>query len=119
MWAFILNDLKALISKIESIAVTLWQDVEQAFPAAEQAAIKDLIPLAQQIVNDLNNQGGLTGKEIVAEALAQIETALVKAGKDFIITLATQAVAIAIANAGVQTAAGNSGNMPDGNSSGS
>lgn len=118
MWGIILADLKALVSKLESMAYSLWTDIEQAFPAAEQAAIKDLMPLAQQIISDLDNQGGLTGKQIVAEALSQIETALINAGKDFVITLATQAIAIEMAKQGIKTAAGNSGNLAGGTQTG-
>lgn len=112
--------LKSLITLIEtklesfgSELVTIW---EESYPPAAHQAILDLLPLGSQIIKDLQNQGGLSGKEIASEALSQMETALVSAGKDFVITFAIQAIAIIMQQQGVSTAAGNGGNLPGGNS---
>lgn len=68
-----------------------------AFPAAEQAAIAALIPLGTSIITDLQSSGTLTNKQIGIEALAQMETALIAAGKDFIMTFAMQAISTVMA----------------------
>lgn len=115
MWASILAGLKAIIATLESDAMNFWHDIEAAFPAASQAAIADMAPLALSIVSDLNNQAGLNGKQIASEALAQLETALMNAGKDFIIAEATGAIAIAMGKSGTQTASGNGGVLQGGN----
>lgn len=115
MWTAILSALKGIISQIENGLSKFWQDIEEAFPDASQAAISELTPLAMTIVNDLNGQSGLSGKQVVSEALAQVETALLAAGKTFIIQEALGAIAIAVAKTGTQTAAGNGGVLPQGN----
>lgn len=97
MWKIILADLKALLAKIESFGSELISIFEEAFPTAEQAAIADLLPLGKQIITDLQNQGNLTGKQIASEALVQMETALIAAGKDFVVTFVMQAISIVMA----------------------
>jgi hypothetical protein len=101
MWTVILNDLRALLAKVESLAqaaenefITIWS---AAFPAAEQAAIQALLPLGTTIITDLQSSGTLTSKQIASEALAQMETALVAAGKDFVMTFAMQAISTVMA----------------------
>lgn len=122
-WQGILSTLKDLVSiieaKLEALGSELVTIFEQAFPAAEQAAIADLIPLGKQIITDLQNQGNLTGKQIASEALIQMETALVAAGKDFVVTFAMQAVSIVMAqqvgNTSTATStASNAGTLPGG-----
>ena len=114
MWASILTALKGIIATLESDAMSFWHDIEAAFPAASQAAIAEMAPLAQQIVSDLNNQSGLNGKQIAGEALTQLEAALMNAGKDFVIAEATGAIAIAMGKTGTQTQSGNGGNLTGG-----
>lgn len=118
-----LNALKNMISTIETKLEALGSELvtifEQSFPAAEQAAIQELLPLGKQIITDLQNQGNLTGKQIAAEALAQIETALLAAGKDFVVTFAMQAISIIMAQQVGNTSSAtstisNSGNLPAG-----
>ena len=86
--------VKAELQKIGTEFYVIWC---AAFPAAEQAAIAALIPLGTQIVSDLQSSGTMTNKQIAAEALAQMETALLAAGKDFVITFAMQAVSTVMA----------------------
>ena len=107
---------KGWLASLESEMILIWQ---QAFPAAEQAAIAALIPMGQQIITDLQNQGNLTGKQIASEALEQMETALVAAGKDFVITFAMQAVSTVMAQKVGNTATAtstvsNGGSLPGG-----
>ena len=118
-----LSGLKNLIAEIEAKLEALGSELvtvfEEAFPAAEQAAIADLLPLGKQIVTDLQNQGNLTGKQIAAEALAQLETAMVAAGKDFVVTFGMQAISIVMAqqvgNSSTATSTvSNGGNLPGG-----
>jgi len=88
------NTLKAWLQEAETELEVIWG---AAFPAAEQAAIAALLPLGTSIIKDLQSSGTLTSKQIAAEALAQMETALVAAGKDFVITFAMQAISTIMA----------------------
>lgn len=123
----VLAGLKNLISiieaKLEALGSELITIFEQSFPAAEQAAIADLLPLGKQIITDLQNQGNLTGKQIAAQALAQMETSLLAAGKDFVVTFAMQAISIVMAQQVGNTAdatanVSNGGNLPGGEQQG-
>lgn len=114
MLTVILNALKAIITQIEGKISGFWQDLEQAFPAASQAAIADMAPLALQIVSDLNGQTGLDGKQVASLALSQLETSLMAAGKTFVIAEATGAIAIAMGKTGTSTAVTNGGSLPGG-----
>jgi hypothetical protein len=116
-----LSALKNLIGSLELKLEALGSEVvtifEEAFPAAEQAAIQELFPLGTTIISDLKNQGGLTNKQIASEALAQIETALLAAGKDFVITFAMQAISIVMSQQVGNTSAStvsNGGTLPGG-----
>ena len=115
-----LNAVKALISKIEvdleAIGSALWPAIEAAFTAAEQAEINSLIPIAEGIVNGLN--AGTDPKVMFSDALAALETSLVASGKTFVLTLATQAVTLAIDNLKGSTGNGNQGVLDQGNSTG-
>lgn len=98
----------ALINALDNawIALKKWLQEEEteieilwaaSFPAAEQAAIAALLPLGTTIIQDLQSSGTLTSKQIASEALAQMETALVAAGKDFVVTFAMQAISTIMA----------------------
>ena len=89
-WIALKNWLLAAESEFEVI----WG---AAFPAAEQAAIAALMPLGASIITDLQSSGTLTSKQIASEALVQMETALVAAGKDFVVTFAMQAISTVMA----------------------
>lgn len=125
MWSVILTDLKALLAKIEAFAqeaetefLLIWQ---KSFPAAEQAAINALTPLATTIITDLQNQGGLTNKQIGLEALSQLETAAIAAGKDFVMTFAMQAISTVQAQLAGNVSAStvsNAGTLPNGTQTG-
>lgn len=86
--------LKNWLQEAETEIEILWG---AAFPAAEQAAIAALLPLGTTIIQDLQSSGTLTSKQIASEALAQMETALVAAGKDFVVTFAMQAISTIMA----------------------
>ena len=106
-----LTAIEGLIAKIkvdlEAIGSALWPAIEAAFTAAEQAEINSLIPIAEGIVNGLN--AGTDPKVMFSDALAALETSLVASGKTFVLTLATQAVTLAIDNLKGSTGTGNQG----------
>lgn len=105
-----LTAVEGLIAKIkvdlEAIGSALWPAIEAAFTAAEQAEINSLIPIAQNVLNGISTTDP---KTLFAETLAGVETSLIAAGKTFILTLATQAVTLAIDNLKGATGTGNQG----------
>lgn len=108
-----LTAIEGLISKIkvdlEAIGSALWPVIEKAFTAAEQAEINSLIPIAENVLVGVN--AGTDPKIMFSEALAALETSIVNAGKTFILTLATQALTLAIDNLKGNTGNGNQGNV--------
>lgn len=105
--------LKSWLQEAENEFEVIWAT---AFPAAESAAIAELLPLGTKIITDLQSSGTLTSKQIATEALAQMETSLVAAGKDFIVTFALQAISTIMAQkVGNVTAStvSNAGNVTD------
>lgn len=108
--------LKAGLTKLEedleAIGSVLWPAIETAFTAAEQQEINALIPMAETVVNGLN--AGDNPKELFAAALAGLETSIIAAGKTFVLTLATQAVTLAIDKLKGNTGNGNQGVLPAG-----
>ena len=115
-----LTAIEGLIAKIkvdlEAIGSALWPAIEAAFTAAEQAEINALIPIAEQVANGINNSEN--PKQLFADVLAGVETSLIASGKTFILTLAAQAVTLAIDNLKGAEGTGNAGNMPAGSSTG-
>ena len=111
--ATFLSWLKAAISKLEvdleAIGSALWPAIEAAFTAAEQAEINSLIPIAENVVNGINNE--TDPKTLFQTALAGLETSLIASGKTFVLTLATQAVTLSIDNLKGSTGTGNQGNV--------
>jgi hypothetical protein len=99
---------------LEAIGSALWPAIEAAFTAAEQAEINALIPIAENVVTGINNS--TDPKQLFADALAGLETSLVASGKTFVLTLATQAVTLAIDNLKGNTGNGNEGVLSAGNS---
>ena len=116
IWTTFLNALKGLISTVETdlaaIGSALWPAIEKAFSAAEQAEINALIPIAEGIVNGLN--AGTDPKIMFSDALAALETSLISSGKTFVLTLATQAVTLAVDNLKGSTGTGNAGIVTSG-----
>lgn len=111
-----LTAIEGLIAKIkldlEAIGSALWPAIEAAFTAAEQAEINALIPIAENVVNGINNE--TDPKTLFSTALAGLETSLIASGKTFILTLATQAVTLAIDNLKGNTGTGNQGVLQGG-----
>lgn len=106
-----LTAVEGLIAKIkvdlEAIGSALWPAIEAAFDSAEQEEINSLIPIAEEVINNLN--AGDDPKTIFSTALAALETSIVSAGKTFVLTLATQALTIAIDNLKGSSGTGNQG----------
>lgn len=111
-----LTAIETLILKIktdlEVIGSALWPAIEQAFDAAEQSEISLLIPIAENIINGINS--GTDPKTMFAEALAALEISIVNSGKAFVLTLATQALTIAIDNLKGSSGTGNGGTVTSG-----
>ena len=109
--ATFLGWLKAGIAKLEAdleaFGSALWPAIEQAFTAAEQAEINALIPIAESVVNGINE--GTDPKTLFSLALAGLETSLIASGKTFVLTLASQAVTLAIDNLKGSSGTGNQG----------
>ena len=91
---------------LEAIGSALWPAIEEAFTAAEQQEINALIPIAQEVLSGI---GTTDPKTLFAEALAGVETSLIAAGKTFVLTLASQAVTLAIDKLKGATGTGNEG----------
>jgi hypothetical protein len=104
--------LAKLKADIEAIGSALWPAIEAAFTAAEQEEIAALIPIAENVVNGLND--GEDPKTMFSTALASLETSIVATGKTFALTLATQALTIAIDNLKGSQGTGNQGTLPGG-----
>lgn len=111
-----LSAIEGLIIKIkvdlEAIGSALWPAIEAAFTTAEQAEINSLIPIAENVLAGVN--AGTDPKVMFTEALAALETSLVNAGKTFVLTLATQALTLAIDKLKGNTGAGNEGVLSGG-----
>jgi hypothetical protein len=94
---------------LEAIGSALWPAIEQAFTAAEQQEIQNLIPIAEGIVSGMD--AGEDPKAMFAAALAALETSLIASGKTFVLTLAAQAVTLAIDNLKGSSGTGNGGDV--------
>lgn len=116
-----LTAIEGLIAKIktdlEAIGSALWPAIEAAFTSAEQEEISSLIPIAENVLAGVNS--GTDPKAMFSEALAALETSIVNAGKTFVLTLATQALTIAIDNLKGAQGTGNQGNLSGGTQTGS
>jgi len=119
-WSTILQDLKALITKVESELSNAWgfvkDYVQEAFNEEEAALFPQIEKQISQLLQDEAATAGLTVKERVAMAVSELT-------KDMAVdaALAVQT----LYNAYVWTVAhriglkdGNQGNLPGGNSSG-
>lgn len=116
MWQVILNDLKALLYKVEAELQSAWNFLTSYIHEAiteEEAAIFPLIESqAAQILTDAVATQGLTVKERVALAETEIMAALVADGKTFAATLIAAYVAVTAHKLGLID--GNQGTMPGG-----
>lgn len=121
MWNVILNDLKALLAKIESEAMNVWifltSYIQEAFTEEEAALFPLIESQAAQILDDVVKTQGLTVKERVSLAETEIMAALAVDGKVAVATLVSAYVAITAhkmgltdGNQGVSSAGDFSGN---------
>lgn len=85
MWTIILNDVKAIITKIELELASVWHFANSYLKEAYTEEKATLIPLitaqAAQILVDVVKTQGLTVKQRIALAETEIMAALVQDGK--------------------------------------
>lgn len=121
MWKIILDDIKAVVAKIEAELANGWNFLVAYLKEAvteEEAALFPLIEAqAAQLLQDEAKTAGLTVKQRVAMAESEIMAALVIDGKVAAATLVAAYVAVTAHKLGLVD--GNQGVMPEGNSSGS
>lgn len=120
MWQIILNDIKAIVTKIEAELANAWNFLNSYLKEAiteEEAVLFPLIEgQAAQILTDVVKTQGLTVKERVALAETEIMADLVTDGKVAVATLVSAYVAITAHKLGLID--GNQGVSPTGDFSG-
>ena len=117
MWSIIITDLKKLVAMVEAELANAWyflsSYVKEAFTEEEAALFPIIEAQATQLLTDVVKTQGLTVKERVAMAEAEIMADLATDGKVFVATLISAYVAVTAHKLGLID--GNQGNLVGGN----
>ena len=117
MWSIIITDLKKLVAMVEAELANAWNFlssyVKEAFTEEEAALFPIIEAQATQLLTDVVKTQGLTVKERVAMAEAEIMADLATDGKVFVATLISAYVAVTAHKLGLID--GNQGNLVGGN----
>lgn len=120
MWQIILNDLKAIIEKIEGEAASVWAFLtaylKEAYTEEQAALFKQIEAQASQLLLDEAKTAGLTVKERVAMAISELTADLAVDAALAAQTLYNSYVWTVAHNLGLKD--GNQGNLPGGDSTG-